>query len=403
MDRRRFLRTGVLAGLGMFAGPMINLGRFRLLGQEGPEISTAAADLVLDTTVLDMLGLLTLDWKKLFGWFARPSGFAEEDYREIERSGVNVFHPAVETGASDPYAAAMRWTAGWNHLLRSHGCLIERVETATDLEGIPNRGKLGIVIGFQNSTHFRTAADVTAFHALGQKISQLTYNGTNRLGHGCHVDPDRGLTRFGAEIVAAMNRVGMAVDVSHCGERTSLEAIEASRQPVLVTHSNCRALNRSQPRCKSDEVIRRMARSGGVMGITVVRGFVGRSGPSLNDLLDHFDHVAKLVGVEHLGIGSDVDVSGFDAIARRPNPAYSIRGLDLPTRVFQIADGLLRRGYGASDVRSILGGNFRRALGEIWGAEAAPSGTGEPIRRDPFCPAPRTTWSSLQGPPDPSS
>jgi len=396
MNRRQLLRTGALAGLGALAGPMINLGRCRLLGQEGPEISVAAADLVLGTRVIDMLGLLTLDWTSLYRWFGRPERFTEPDYRLIEATGVDVFHPAVETNAEDPYATALRWTAGWNRLLRSHGCFLGRIDSATDIVRVPHRGELGIVLGFQNSNHFRTPMDVRMFYGLGQRISQLTYNDTNRLGSGCYVERDRGLTPFGAEIVAEMNRTGMAVDVSHCGDRTSIEAVEASSRPVLITHSNAKVLAPGQPRCKSDAVIRRVAKSGGVMGITVVRSFVGRYRPTLDDLLDHFDHVTRLVGVEHVGLGSDVDVSGLDPRRGRPNPLYSIRGLHLPTRVYQIADGLLRRGYPPGAVRLVLGGNFQRALNEIWRTESGDAGLAP---RDPFCPAPRTTWSSIRASP----
>ena len=396
-SRRRILRTGLLAGAGILAGPMLNLGRCRLWGQEGPQISVEAADLVLGTQVLDMLGLLTFDWPRLYEWFARPQRFAEEEYREIEATGVNVFHPAVETSARDPYEGAMRWMAGWNRFLRSHGCFLGRVESAGDFGRVPGRGELGLVIGFQNSSHFRTLEDVEMFYGLGQRVSQLTYNETNRLGSGCYAETDRGLSAFGAGVVGEMNRLGMAIDVSHCGERTSLEAIEASEDPVLITHSNCRALVPRQPRCKSDRVIRRMADRGGVMGITVVRAFVGSSRPTVENLLDHFDHVVRLVGVEHVGIGSDVDVTGIDPATGRPNPLYVIRGLDLEARVFQIADGLLRRGYSADAIRAILGGNFQRVLGEIWGRDEEAPASARERRRDPFCPAPRTTWPSIRG------
>jgi membrane dipeptidase len=186
-----------------------------------------------------------------------------------------------------------------------------------------------------------------------------------------------------------MNRVGMAIDVSHCGERTSREAIEASRHPVLVTHSNCRTLNPGHPRCKSDAVIRRMAASGGVMGITVVRAFVGGSRPSLDDLLGHYDHVARLVGVEHVGLGSDTDVTALDAKTGKVRSFYAIRGLDPATRTYQIADGLLRRGYSPEAVELVLGGNFRRALAAIWHTEPRSVDASRELRRDPFCPTPR--------------
>ncbi|HKI86027.1 MAG TPA: membrane dipeptidase, partial [Thermoanaerobaculia bacterium] len=238
---------------------------------------------------------------------------------------------------------------------------------------------------------------VAAFYELGQRVSQLTYNGRNRLGDGCYVRPDRGLTRFGQAVVGEMNRVGMAVDVSHCGERTSLDAIAASRMPVLVTHGNCKALVPGQRRCKSDAVIRRLARSGGVMGITMVRAFVSSApNPTLGDLLDHFDHVANLVGPEHVGLGSDTDVTAVDPRTGRVRPFYKLRGLDPADRVFQIADGLLGRGWTRKDVKLVLGGNFARALAQIWHPVSRNGLLREQRRRDPFCPAPRPLGAELR-------
>lgn len=383
MSRRHLLRAGALAGFGTLAGPLLNLGRCRLLGQEAVEVSTRAVDLVLGSLVIDMLGLLTLDWPKLFRWHRRPARFREDDFRQLERAGVDVFHPAVETSADDAYEGARRWILGWRRLLGDHRCFLSRIGTVTDLELVPRLGKLGVVVGFQNSNHFRTAEDVEGFFRLGQRVSQLTYNSRNRLGSGCYERRDRGLTGFGAEVVAEMDRLGMAVDISHCGERTSRDAIAASRRPVLITHANCKAIVPWQPRCKSDRLIRAVAAKGGVMGITAVRAFVGSS-PDLDDLLDHFDHVARLVGVEHVGLGSDVDVTAADPATGRPHPFYSIRGLDPVARVFQIADGLLHRGYGRREVELVLGGNFLRALGEIWPQGSPPSEWES--RRDPFCP-----------------
>lgn len=184
-----------------------------------------------------------------------------------------------------------------------------------------------------------------------------------------------------------MNRIGMAVDVSHCGERTSLEAVVASNKPVLITHANSRALVPGQVRCKSDLVIRAMAAGGGVMGITAVRAFVGRN-PSLDDLLDHFDHVAHLAGVEHVGLGGDLDVDAIDPATGGVRPPYRIRGLHPAARVFQIADGLLRRGYAEQDVELVLGGNFQPALASIWPEDSWFPVTEWQTRRDPFCPAP---------------
>jgi membrane dipeptidase len=234
------------------------------------------------------------------------------------------------------------------------------VDRAGDLAPFRQSGRIGIIMGMQNSEHFRTPEDVHLFHDEGQRISQLTYSNGNLLGSGCADRDDNGLSHFGSDVIRAMNETGMVIDVSHASERTTLDAIEASSKPVLITHSNCRALVR-HPRCKSDNVIKALARKDGVMGITGVRAFLSpRKRATIEDVLDHFDHVAKLAGVEHLGIGSD---AGLDAT--RPAPHLEVEGLHHPGRVFDLTAGLLRRGYSEQAVSGILGANFQRALDSI--------------------------------------
>jgi membrane dipeptidase len=320
------------------------------------------------TTVVDMLSLLTLDWPRLYEWQREPRSFGRAELARLQASGIAVFHPAVDPSAPDAAAAARRWMAGWNRLIDSHPQMLLRIDRAADLQRVKAEGRIGLVLGFQNSNHFRRPADVAEFHALGQRVSQLTYNERNRLGSGC-TDPDAGgLSEFGGAIVAAMNRQGMAIDISHCGERTSLDALAASVKPVLITHSNCRALVH-HPRCKSDAVIRAMAAKGGVIGISVLPMMLsaGRAA-TLDDVLDQFDHVARLVGVEHVGLGSDTDVDAVDPRTHRTRSGYAVRGMRHADRVFELAEGLLRRGYAPADVAGILGGNFQRALTEIWSA-----------------------------------
>lgn len=218
------------------------------------------------------------------------------------------------------------------------------------------------------------------FYALGQRVSQLTYNARNLIGNGSTERRDEGLSDYGVAIVERMNGTGMAVDISHCGDRTSLDAFEVSKKPVLITHGNCRALN-PHPRCKTDEAIRKMAAQGGVMGITGVRMFVKADEPTTVDhVLDHFDHVKKLVGPEFLGVGSDIDLYGYDAMPAPERAALhanykssyafrakdDIEGISHPKRMFDLTDGLIRRGYSDAELHGILGGNFRRVLGKIW-------------------------------------
>jgi membrane dipeptidase len=371
VNRRSFLKTALLAGGGAVAGPFVNRGAFRLFAQSDDSYSTRVLDLVAESTVVDMLGLLTLDWQKLRTWQRRPDSFDIAEFRRLQRSGVHVFHPAVDPAAKEPHAEALRWANDWSSLFRYYPRYFLRVDEARDLERPKRESQIGILLGLQNSDHFRKTADVATFHRLGQRVSQLTYSEGNALGSGCQDTIDEGLTDYGCAIVGEMNRVGMAVDVSHCSDRSSIEAMAVSKRPVLVTHSNCRALV-AHPRCKPDSVIKLLARHGGVMGITAVRAFVsGRNAATLDDLLDHYQHVARIAGIEHVGIGSDCDLDPREAGSGQIRPAYAIRGLDHPRHVFDLAAGLLRRGFSDTDVSLVLGGNFRRALIEVWQPAAA--------------------------------
>ena len=380
MNRREVLRAGLLAGAQALVSPLLGPGLRRLSSEptDGAHrlrgfqvagqiaISDRAAEIVQRTTVIDMLSLLTLDWPRLDAWKSQPASFGKADLARLRASGIGVFHPAVDPNQADAHAAALRWMAGWNRLIDAHRDTLLRIDGAGELERVKPEGRIGLLLGFQNANHFRGPDDVGIFHGLGQRVSQLTYNERNRIGSGC-TDPEAGgLSQFGATIVAAMNRAGMAIDVSHCSERTSLDAMEASTRPVLITHSNCRALVH-HPRCKSDAVIRAMAATGGVIGISVLPMMVaGRRPATLDGILDHFDHAAGLVGVEHVGLGSDTDVDAIDPRTRRVRSAYRVRGLRHELRVFEIAEGLLRRGYSQAGITGILGGNFQRALTRIW-------------------------------------
>lgn len=353
MTRRHLLALGATA-------PMVNFGRCRLFGATGPVYSTRVVDLVARSLVIDMLGLLTLDWPKLARWQASPATFGASDFAQIRHTGIDVLHPAVDLGAQHSFETISQWLQEWRGFIEQRPNQFMAVRSCSDMMEAKRSGRTGILLGLQNSAHFRTAADVAYFYAQGQRISQLTYSNGNRLGSGCVDRSDSGLSRFGADIVAAMNTAGMVIDVSHASERTTMDAIKASSKPLLITHSNCRALVQ-HPRCKSDSAIRAMAQKGGVMGITAVRAFVLRNGrPTIENLLDHFDHVARLVGVEHVGIGSDAGADG------RPAPHLQVDGLNQPRRVFDLAEGLMRRNFSDDAIEGVLGGNFRRALKSIF-------------------------------------
>jgi membrane dipeptidase len=375
------LKAVTAGGLGALTAPMVNRGHFRLFAASTNEYSTRAIDLVKRSTVIDMLSPFTLNFPKQAQWFANPETFTSADLQPFKDSGINVFHIGVGLGGADAYLETLKFFASWNGFIADHTEDLMRIDSARDLGRVKSSGKVGVLLGLQNSEQFKTPADVNFLHGLGQRISQLTYNSRNMIGNGSTERRDDGISDFGVAIIQRMNGVGMAVDVSHCGDRTTLDAFEISKKPVLITHSNCRALVASHPRCKTDEAIKKMGEAGSVMGITGVRMFVKADEPTtIEHVLDHFDHVAKLTGPEHLGVGSDIDLYGYDAMPPEQNRqlragykgSYGFRekidvaGLDHPKRMFDLTEGLIRRKYSDRDIEGILGGNFKRVLSQIW-------------------------------------
>ena len=381
LSRRELLRSAAAAGAGLVAAPMINLGRFKLFANSPAEYSTRAIDLVGRSTVMDMLCVLTLDFAKNGRWMADPESFTAADFQPFKDSGINVIHPAIGLGGSNAFETALRWFAAWNAFIANNDQFMIRIDSPADLNRVKKTGKLGVLLGLQNSDHFRNGADVDVFRALGQRVSQLTYNARNLIGNGATERRDDGISDFGAAIIEKMNAVGMAVDVSHCGDRTTLDAFDISKKPVLITHSNCRTLVPGHPRVKTDEAIKKVGEKGGVMGITGVRMFVKVDEPTtVEHVLDHFDHVKKLIGPQHLGVGSDIDLYGYDSMPPELNKqlragykgSYAFRekidveGLNHPKRMFDLTEGLIRRKYSDTEIEGILGGNFKRVLSEIW-------------------------------------
>lgn len=375
------LKRAGLTSAAVLAAPMINRGRFRLFANSTTEYSSKAVDLVGRTVVIDMLSVLTLNFPQQTKWFRDPETFTAADLKPYIDSGINVIHPAVGMGGPNAYENGLQFFAAWNGFIASNGDYFTRIDSAADLKRVKKSGKLGVILGIQNSEHFRRPDDVDLFRGLGQRVSQLTYNARNLIGNGATERRDDGISDFGVSIIERMNRAGMAIDVSHCGDRTTLDAFEISKKPVLITHSNCRALVPGHPRLKTDEAIKKVGETGSVIGITGVRMFVKGDEPTtVEHVLDHFDHVKKLIGPQHLGVGSDIDLYGYDAMPPELNKqlragykgSYSFRekidieGLNHPKRMFDLTEGLIRRKYSDSEIEGILGGNFERVLAQIW-------------------------------------
>ncbi len=384
VSRRAAIGTLAAAAVG---APAVLRGRYRVFAGSPQEYSARAIRILQQGVVVDLLNQFRFpDYSERpprnERWLGVPGSFTRPDAAAYHGSGINVF--ALGDGARD-YEDGVRFFAYWNGFIAQYPDDLLRVDKAGDFEKARAERRIGILLTFQDSTHFRGPDDVDAFYGMGQRLSQLTYNFDNRIGSGFLEQRDGGLTVFGQSIMARMERVGMAVDVSHCGDQTTLDALEAAKRPVVITHANCRALVPGHLRCKTDDAIRKMAKTGGVMGIAFIR-FMNRDAEpvTIEHVLDHFDHVARLVGVQHVAVGSDLDIvgnanpigGGFQPSSQPnfaryryhadPEGRISVKGLDHPRRMFDLAEGLIRRGYSDADIGLMLGGNAVRVLSTIW-------------------------------------
>lgn len=335
--------------------------------------SKKVVDIVQRALVIDMLAPLKLDFNP--DAFSLP--LSESDAEMFRNCGITAFHNSVGVGT---YDEALEFIAAWSGFAGRNSEVFSLVGRVDDIDHAKAKHKIAVVMGLQNADQFRTPADVKDFYDLGLRCAQLTYNSQNLIGSGSTERVDGGVTDYGMKIIEAMNDAGMLIDVSHSGDRTTLDAIELSPRPIAITHSNCRALN-NHPRLKTDEAIKKLAAKGGVMGITGVRNFVKDKEPTtIEDIVDHIDHVVKLVGIEHVGIGSDSDLMGYDRMPKDQydklkaayKSSYAFRGkidtdgFDHPQKVYDLTEALLKRGYGEANIQAVLGGNFRRLLGATW-------------------------------------
>src|SRR5450432_1576719 len=373
--RRRALQALGAAAAVLASGPL----RLRAESQASNvqrKYPSKAIDLVQRSLVIDMLAPLKIDFNP--DAFSLP--LSESDAQMFRTCGITGFHHSVGVGGATAYDDALQFIAAWSGFAGRNSEVFSLVGRAEDLDHAKARGKVAVIMGLQNADEFREPKDVKDFYDLGLRCAQLTYSTQNLIGSGSTEREDGGITDYGVKIIQAMNDVGMLIDVSHSGDRTTLDAIELSPKPIAITHSNCRALN-NHPRLKTDEAITLLAKKGGVMGITGVRNFVKDKEPTtIQDIVDHIDHVVKLVGIDHVGIGSDSDLMGYDHMPKDQykqlkagyKASYAFRdkidtdGFDLPRKVYDLTAALLRRGYSDANIQAVLGGNFRRLLGSTW-------------------------------------
>lgn len=249
-------------------------------------------------------------------------------------------------------------------------------------------GRMGILMGFQYTAFLEDdPSRIGMFRNLDVRIMQLTYNNRSIFGDGCLEPDNAGLANAGHAAVRTMNDIGVAVDLSHSGYRTTSDAIEASAKPVLITHSGCAAVY-AHPRNKPDNILRALADRGGYFGVYLMPYLVASPVvPTREHVLNHLVHAIEVCGADHVGVGCDGSVqaitltpaqkAAFDAdIARRKQLHIGAPGEDRypwvpdlsgPSHMEAIAEGLARRGQPSSVIEKVLGSNFQRVLGDIWG------------------------------------
>jgi len=269
--------------------------------------------------------------------------------------------------------------------------------TARDIETAKKEGKVAIIFGPQNADYIENKLYLLeVYHKLGIRIVQLTYNENNLLGAGCVEKVDPGLSMFGHAVVEEMNRLGILVDLSHCGINTTNDAIEASKDPVVFTHTGPRD-RYDHFRNKYDSQIKAVAETGGVTSLTAFRTCIARGygiPTTFEDLLDCIDWVVNLVGVDHVGFGTDFEEDPVEIgeLMWRPDGRPNImRGLspDEARRIYsggqpreqvgirldfnsiehfpRLTMGLVYRGYSENDILKVLGGNYMRVFKKVWG------------------------------------
>ena len=328
---------------------------------------SAGAALHRDAVVVD--GLQINNWSR-------------EILLELRGGGVTAANATVTVW--EGVEESLRKIGEWNQFARRNADLMTLARSSEDIRRAKAEGRIAILLGTQNTSLYGDDYRlVEVFAQLGVRIVQLTYNTQNTVGGACYEPRDSGLTRFGANIVREMNTSGVLIDLSHVGNRTSIDAAEASAAPVAITHSNPLWFVDS-PRNKPDEVIRAVTSRGGVIGACLYPNVIGGAAATLEGFCDMVRRLADDVGPDHVALGSDCTRAWGDEFVewlrsgrwRPPSettatwpewPHWFSGPEDFP----RLTDGLLAVGFSDSETRGILGENWLRLFDEVFPGKQA--------------------------------
>lgn len=276
----------------------------------------------------------------------------------------------------------------WKARIEAHPEVFLHVQQAADLDQARNEHRLGIIFTFQGTEPLGEEADrIAMFREMGLRVMQLTHNRRNLVGDGCMEPGNAGLSKFGHQVVERLNAEKLVIDLSHGSPRTTLEAIRASKAPVLIGHTGCRALA-DLPRNVADAELRALADKGGVAGIIFWPYLRVDTQPMAIDVIRHLEHAIRVCGEDHVGIGTDIDLAPVKRTpewerenrewvrgakeegtftATRPDDLCTfIPDLNVANRFEVLGARLAARGHSDARIEKILGGNFARVMREVW-------------------------------------
>jgi membrane dipeptidase len=313
-----------------------------------------------------------------------------EMVRDAKKSGITAVNLTVAPVGNQPemLEKTFRSIAIAEREINAHPDTFMKVHSAADLRAAKDSGKLGLIYGFQDGSMLdNDLSRLDLFYQFGLRILQPTYNQRNLLGDGCLEEANSGLSRLGRSVVERCNEMGILVDLSHCGQRTTADGIAASRKPVAITHSGCATIA-DRPRNKGDEELRALANKGGVFGVYLMCFLRVNGQPNSEDVIRHIEHAIRVCGEDHVGIGTDGSIStiaitpefqrdhakfvadrrrrGISAPGEDEHVYNIIKEYNTPNRLESIALDLRKRGHSEARVTKIIGGNFARLFGEVW-------------------------------------
>ncbi len=373
ISRRNLLGLSLTSAISAFAAP-------RLFAESMP------ISLYEDSIIIDGLGFpggLSID---------EADALNVLELEHVRQSGLTAAHLTVgAVGTMPPLLAfekVVRDIARWERQIDNSPDTLSRIRRPGDIRSAKSARNTGLIYGLQDGVSFEDDLDrLEALHQLGIRVIQPTYNRRNLLGDGCMETADAGLSRAGIEAIERMNALGILVDLSHCGRQTAANAIAASKRPVSFTHTGCYALA-EHPRHRTDQEIKAVAQTGGVVGIYIMPYLAKGQQPTAADVIAHIEHALSIAGEDHVSIGTDGTVSptevtdefieqfrkttaqrkelGIAAPFETETGYLFANDLNTPARFETLSQLLLERGHSETLVKKIMGDNLLRLFSETW-------------------------------------